>query len=319
MFEIYDYLEEMKKLGISKENGSQDCVAKEVNTDEDWWQYAITHYREIYMGKDNPPNAEHLCEKVCTMEDWGKFWNENVSEEDVSDPCVQLLSDLNASHDVVCACYTKFEEEEIEKFDCELEYEGSVFNPYQTYKSCPAETTEAPKDVILVDGPCPEGTEIVDSTGCEDAANELSLAWVSKYEDKNTRAGCFKMSAGLAPGVYFNAHPEAPAMDNRESYTSICRLVRETTLPTMAPVDEPVCEKVCMADVDEVSDDVEALKKDVDYLLEDFPPVLANTFQSVADLTKMVEDLQKEVARLTELVDDHQDKFSCLAGDKMEE
>lgn len=182
------------------------------------------------------------------------------------------------------------------------------------------ETTEAPKDVILVDGSCPEGTEIVDSTDCEDAANELDLAWVSKYEDKSSRAGCFKMSAGLVPGVYFNAHPEAPAMDNRESYTSICRRVRETTtLPTMAPVDEPVCEKVCMADVDEVVDEVEAMKKDVDHLIEEVPEVLANTFQSVADLTKLVETLQKEVARLTELVDDHQDKFSCLAGDKKEE
>lgn len=162
----------------------------------------------------------------------------------------------------------------------------------------------------MVDGECPEGTQIVDSMDCEYAAKDLGLTYVSKFEDKEARAGCFENAAGFAPGVYYNGHPEAPRTDDKESYSSVCKRVRTTEEPTKMPVAKPDCDDMCM-----LAKDVEKLEGEVSYLTDDLPTVLANQFQAMADLSKMVEDLQKEVARLTMLVDGHEDKFSCLAGD----
>lgn len=162
----------------------------------------------------------------------------------------------------------------------------------------------------MVDGECPEGTQIVDSMDCESAAKELGLTFVSKFEDKETRAGCVEIASGFAPGVYHNGHPEAPRTDDKEIHSSVCKRVRTTEEPTKMPVQEPDCDDMCM-----LENEVEKLGEDVAYLTEDLPTVLANQFQAMTDLRKTVEALQKEVDRLTMLVDGHDDKLSCLAGD----
>jgi hypothetical protein len=164
----------------------------------------------------------------------------------------------------------------------------------------------------LVDGGvCPEGMNVMDGEECSMAAESLGLMYLAKYEDKATRAGCF-YSPGFSNGVYFNAHEEAPMMDENEEYSSICRL--DTVRPTEMPVEEPDCGEVCEADLQRLQRQVDSNTEDVGYLTEDVPTVLANTFTTVNSLEQMVVDLKAEVERLTRLVDDHDMRFSCLSG-----
>lgn len=162
----------------------------------------------------------------------------------------------------------------------------------------------------------------MDSEECEAAATELDLAWVSKFEDKESRMGCFHIEGGLGGGVYYNSHPEAPVEDDKENYMSICKTVMETSEPTLMPVMDPQCEEVCKSDLDKVEEDLMAVESDVSYLTTEVPEVLANTFITVNNLEKMVQDLKEEVDRLTAIVDDHSARFGCLASydeDKEEE
>jgi len=151
----------------------------------------------------------------------------------------------------------------------------------------------------------------MDGEDCEMAAESLELTYISKFEDKSTRAGCF-FSPGFSNGVFFNGHPEAPTMDDHIEYSTICRL--ETSEPTLLPTEESQCDMVCMDDLDRLEKRVDANAADLGYLTEDVPTVLANTFTTVNDLEKMVEDLKAEVERLSKMVTDHHERFSCLAG-----
>merc|ERR1719499_1339324 len=102
-------------------------------------------------------------------------------------------------------------------------------------------------------------------------------------------------------------------MDDNEDYSSICRLLFPA-MPTGAPVEQPDCDMVCQADHDRLQRQVDANTEEVEYLTEDLPTVLANTFTTVNSLEQMVVELKAEVERLTRLVDDHDMRFTCLAG-----
>merc|ERR1712079_404411 len=109
----------------------------------------------------------------------------------------------------------------------------------------PAETTDKPEPyVMLEDGACPEGTEIMDGDECQEAAESLGLMFLAKYEDKSARSGCF-FSGGFSNGVYLNARSEAPVMDDNAEYSSVCRLEVKTPEPTKMPVVTPDCDMVC--------------------------------------------------------------------------
>jgi len=168
----------------------------------------------------------------------------------------------------------------------------------------------------------------MDAEECQEAATELDLPWVTKFEDKNSRMGCFFSNGEMAPGVYYNGHPEAPVEDDVENHSSICKGDREATTekpteattqtptmgPTFKPAMDPECEEVCKSDLDKVEEDLKAVEADVSYLTTDVPEVLANTFTAVNNLEKMVQDLKEEVDRLTAIVDDHSARFGCLAS-----
>jgi len=196
-----------------------------------------------------------------------------------------------------------------------------------------AETTTkepAAGNYFNADGVCQEGTEVSDAEECQEAATELDLAWVTKFEDKNSRVGCFFSKGQMAPGVYYNSHPEAPLEDDIEHHSSICKKDQEPTTesptmepitlepttmePTLKPAMDPECEEVCKSDLDKVEEDLKAVESDVSYLTTDVPEVLANTFTTVNNLEKMVQDLKAEVDRLTAIVDDHSARFGCLAS-----
>lgn len=82
--------------------------------------------------------------------------------------------------------------------------------------------------------PCSEETIILDAEVCEMAAIELSLTFVSKFEDKTSRMGCF-LSEGLVGGVYYNSHEDASYSDDKD-YKSICKTEMEMTAePTKIP------------------------------------------------------------------------------------
>jgi len=151
----------------------------------------------------------------------------------------------------------------------------------------------------------------MDGTDCEMAAEELGLLWLSQFDDKTSRSGCFH-SPGFSAGVYFNAHPEAPMMDDNETYRSICRLT--TPEPTRDPTDE--CEMACSADLERVERQVTSNTDELSYLTGEVPTVLANTFTTVANLERMVMDLQSEVERLSKMVESHENKFMCLASEE---
>lgn len=80
------------------------------------------------------------------------------------------------------------------------------------------------------------------------------------------------------------------------------------------PEPEPECEAACSSDVERLSRQVQSNTDDVTYLTQDVPTVLANTFTTVNNLEQLVASLQAEVQRLTRMVEDHDDRFMCLAG-----
>jgi hypothetical protein len=75
--------------------------------------------------------------------------------------------------------------------------------------------------------PCSEETIILDAEVCEMAAIELSLTFVSKFEDKTSRMGCF-LSEGFGGGVYYNSHEDASYSDDKD-YKSVCKTEMEMT------------------------------------------------------------------------------------------
>merc|ERR1712007_382183 len=78
--------------------------------------------------------------------------------------------------------------------------------------------------------------------------------------------------------------------------------------------EHPDCEAACSSDLERLTRQVESNTDDVTYLTQDVPTVLANTFTTVNNLEQLVLSLQAEVERLTRMVNDHDDKFMCLAG-----
>jgi len=173
----------------------------------------------------------------------------------------------------------------------------------------PNPTDEPRTDYYKSGEPCPESDFITEAPECEMAAEALGLSYVSKTEQKEAPAGCF---SGF--GVFFNSHSEAPEASDKYEY--VCKYAPpETDRPTEAPsMGAPECEAACQSDLDRTDREVVDLKTEVDYLMKDLPTVLANTFSTVNDLEKLVKSLQEEVEKLKGMVEDHDNRFSCLAG-----
>jgi len=193
-------------------------------------------------------------------------------------------------------------------------YDPTPTEPRSTYDPTPTEprSTDEPRmDYYKSGEPCPESDFITEAPECEMAAKALGLSYVSKTEQKEAPAGCF---SGF--GVFFNSHSEAPEVSDKYEY--VCKYAPPTTIrPTEAPSMRPLeCEAACQSDLDRTDRQVVDMKTELDYLMKDLPTVLANTFSTVNDLEKLVKSLQEEVERLKGMVEDHDSRFSCLAGMK---
>jgi len=202
----------------------------------------------------------------------------------------------------------------------------------QNFWSCQFFSAEEPeRDHFVSDEPCDEDDMIMDAFECELAAADLDEIYNVKLEDKSLAHGCVLLPEGLGSGVYYNAHEEAPERVEDSDWVHVCKFyvpepteTEEPTTTTKEPTtttEEPVCGEVCAERVDDVEDDIAGLddkvsdmEENYSYLMNDVPEILANQFIVIADLQARIEQLEAELARVSGTVDEHDDKFSCLAN-----
>jgi len=83
----------------------------------------------------NPNQIFQMCQKKeekCTLFNWGKLWRSKSHLPE----CVKIEGDWNADLRDVCSCWDLFDEQSLSDFQCDLEYNGHSWHPYQVYEMC---------------------------------------------------------------------------------------------------------------------------------------------------------------------------------------
>eukprot|EP00494_Astrolonche_serrata_P029201 UN29468 len=103
------------------------------NCDIDYKGHTFNPYTAFSMCKRKPKlllQHEHV--KQCTLQGWGNLW---LTQGDTP-ACSAIAQKWDATFEEICPCFTLFNEKDISQFDCDMEYDGHVFNPYEAFKVC---------------------------------------------------------------------------------------------------------------------------------------------------------------------------------------